>query len=241
MATPSIDLLLNILPDRPSQILTTLTQHPTLATAADANGYTLLHAAASYAHIDLLRALVTTYNASPNTRDSDGDTPLFYAETVPVARCLIEELGADAHARNSEGETVLERAESEEWILVASYLRERTGVSQPAAGTQQGAIQNGAASDASGSDNVDARANGVRVPPALPENVKIDIGHVSADADGLEAPDPEFRRRIEELAAREDFQGEEGQRQLRELVTDAVRGVAAEQNEGERASRRRVE
>jgi len=34
--------------------------------------------------------------------------------------------------------------------------------------------------------------------------------------------DEEFRRRIEELATRGDFNSEEGQRELRRLVTEAV-------------------
>ena len=46
-----------------------------------------------------------------------------------------------------------------------------------------------------------------------------------------EVADPALKQRIEELAAKEDFQGEEGQRQLRELITDAVRGVSGEERE----------
>jgi hypothetical protein len=37
-------------------------------------------------------------------------------------------------------------------------------------------------------------------------------------------PDPELRRRIEELAAREDFQTAEGQAELRRLVEEAIGG-----------------
>lgn len=40
-------------------------------------------------------------------------------------------------------------------------------------------------------------------------------------------PDPAFRRRIEELAARENFESDEGQQELRALITDAVRGTSA--------------
>jgi hypothetical protein len=36
--------------------------------------------------------------------------------------------------------------------------------------------------------------------------------------------DPEFRRRIEELAAREDFDTAEGQARLRRLVEDTLAG-----------------
>ncbi len=44
---------------------------------------------------------------------------------------------------------------------------------------------------------------------------------------------------LEELAAREDFQGEEGQRELRSLVTEAVGGLAADANARD-VRRRRV-
>jgi hypothetical protein len=60
-----------------------------------------------------------------------------------------------------------------------------------------------------------------------------------AEEDIGDAPDPEFRRRIEELAARDDFQTEEGQRQLRELVTEVVSGMTSEQTD--RSVRRRVD
>jgi len=51
----------------------------------------------------------------------------------------------------------------------------------------------------------------------------VNIGSMAPEEVG-EVVDTEFRRRIEELAAREDFQSEEGQQQLRELVTEALRG-----------------
>ena len=41
---------------------------------------------------------------------------------------------------------------------------------------------------------------------------------------GTEEVDPEFKRRIDELAAREDFQSEEAQNELRNLVMDAIQG-----------------
>jgi len=61
--------------------------------------------------------------------------------------------------------------------------------------------------------------------------------HDESQAEG-DAPDPEFRRRIEELAARDDFQTELGQRELKNLVTEAVGGLAADN--GERNVRRRL-
>ena len=54
-------------------------------------------------------------------------------------------------------------------------------------------------------------------------------------------PDPEFRRRIEELAAREDFQSEQGQADLRHLVEDVVSGMREEQRGQDRSTRQRTD
>lgn len=70
----------------------------------DANSYTPMHAAASYAHIELLEYLVSA-GGDVNVKDADGDTPLFTCETVDAARWLVEH-GADAAHKNGEGLTV---------------------------------------------------------------------------------------------------------------------------------------
>lgn len=62
-----------------------------------------------------------------------------------------------------------------------------------------------------------------RLPP-LPPNVTVNMG-TATEAEVPEEVDPVFRAKIEELAARENFRDEEGQRRLKELVTEAVRGV----------------
>jgi hypothetical protein len=59
------------------------------------------------------------------------------------------------------------------------------------------------------------------------------------EEDAAGAPDPEIRRRIEELAARENYDSEEVQRELRELVQEVVTGIGAEN--GGRSVRRRVD
>ncbi|KAK5012154.1 hypothetical protein LTR60_004444, partial [Cryomyces antarcticus] len=113
--------------------------------------------------------------------------------------------------------------------LVAAWLREN------AAGTSDGAAASVLAQTHGANDSPQAAAgtsqetNGVHPPPPLPDNVKINIGTIEEPSQGDgQDPDPEFRRRIEELAAREDFQGEEGQRELRNLITEAVTGLAAD-------------
>lgn len=220
LPTPTIDLLLNLIDTRPQAILTTLSQHPQLAAARDAHGYSLVHAAASYNQLDVLRQLVQIHNVPVNILDEDGETPLFATENVDVAKCLVEELHANVDIRNSEGKTAEEKIAEEEGEThaVYRYLRSRR----------------------TGDDSVSAGAidtDDVHPPPPLPDGVKINMGTMEEDA--ADAPDPEIRRRIEALAAREDYDSEEVQQQLRELVQDVVTGIGAD--DGGRSSRRRVE
>jgi hypothetical protein len=227
---PTIDVLLNAVPDHPQTVLAHLARHPHLAGAQDSHGYSLLHAAASYSHPALLRALVQTYSVSPDLVDEDGETPLFVCEAVDIARCLVEELGATVAWRNKEGQTAEERlSEDADFIPVAAYLRRvmaRAGALSDAGAAAHAESERGAGDE-------------LHHPPPLPNGIKINMGTVGEEEVVEGAPDPEFRRRIEELAAREDFQGEEGQRQLRELVTEAVTGLSAGQQG--REVRRRVE
>jgi hypothetical protein len=217
-----IDILLNLVPDSPASVLQHLENEPALASAQDSHGYSLLHAAASYAHIDLLRTLVEKFKVSPNIADEDSETPLFYTEKVEVAQALLD-LGATLTHKNDDGQTAEEKIEGEgDFPLVAAFLR------QKASGSSGTAI-----AEANGSSQTGQLSH----PPPLPEGIQFNIGTME-EPEG-DAPDPEFRRRIEELAAREDFQSEEGQRQLRELVTDAVTGLREDAGQGGRAATRR--
>jgi hypothetical protein len=214
-ARSKIDILLNLVPDSPATVLAQLANQPDLASSQDAHGYSLLHAASSYGQIDLLRALVQTYKASPNIVDEDNETPLFAAETTEVAQCLLD-LGVDTTHKNAEGLTAEEKIEGEaEYPLVAAFLRQHDVISTQT--TQNGEVGH---------------------PPPLPNGVKVNIGTMLEPLEG-DAPDPELRRRIEELAARDDFEGEEAQRELRELITDAVGGLRGEGEE--RNVRRRLD
>ena len=208
--------------DNSPQLLPLLRANPTLASGQDDHGYSLMHAAASYNHMDVLRALVNEFHVNVDLKDEDGETALFVAETIDCAKVLIEELHADITLRGDEGKTAREKIEEDgDFPELAVYLRikELEG---------SGALVNG----------VDERSttNGIHPPPPLPEGVSVDIGTMEPEEAG-EVVDPEFRRRIEELAARDDFQGEEGQRELRELITEAIRGEVGE----EREVRRRTE
>ncbi|KAF2019034.1 hypothetical protein BU24DRAFT_418625 [Aaosphaeria arxii CBS 175.79] len=230
LPAPTIDLLLNLIDTRPNSILASLSQHPQLASASDAHGYSLVHAAVSYNQLPVLRELVQKYNVDVDKLDEDGETPLFAAELASVARTLVEEFGADWRVRNIEGKTAEEKIAEEEGEAheVYLYLRSLRDGGQSANG-----------GGAEGAANLaQLETAGVHPPPPLPDGVKINVGTMEEDAVG-DAPDPELRRRIEELAAREDFQTEEVQQQLRELVTEVVSGIGSEQSE--RSVRRRVD
>jgi hypothetical protein len=145
-----------------------------------------------------------------------------------MARCLVEELGADWRIRNKEGMTAREKIEEEgDWPLVGAYLRDTES--------------NSAAS---------ITAAGHHSPPKFPVSVTaIDDPTTTANTDTngpteTEVVDPAFKARIESLAARPDFQDEEGQKELRNLVTEAVRGhvispAREQQEEAERGAIRR--
>lgn len=227
---PTIDALLNILPTPhgPEVVQSHLASHPNLAHKADVNGYTLLHAASSYAALDVLKSLVKDCRVDPNIKDQDGDTPLFYAETVAIARCLVEELGANAKLVNNDGKDAVANARANAddgeggWDEVADYLQAR--LSGP--------------TDKSTSTN--AAETETQQAPLLPPNVQVNLGTMSADElDAVEA-DPEFRARIEALAARQDFGEESGQRDLRALVEEAVGGLEDEQGTMGGDSKRRA-
>ncbi|SCU87895.1 LAMI_0D07932g1_1 [Lachancea mirantina] len=100
----------------------------------DPNGYTPLHAAASYAHTELLKKLCSEpYNGNINVTDNDGDTPLHHCEDVGTARLIIEELGGDLTLKNSEGKTALDAFEDEaEFPELITYMRAMSGVANDA-------------------------------------------------------------------------------------------------------------
>lgn len=242
MAT--IDQLLNMVPDRPQEVLSHLANQPQLASAQDFSGYSLLHAAVSYGHADLVRSLINQYGVSVSIKDEDGDTPICAAESVDMARLLVEEFHADLNSRNAEGLNPEEKIEAEEdFPMVAAYLREAAAQGSGAAGASVAAQTAGAnTSGAAQARTVNGDApttNGVtRVPPGIGD---IRIGTAPEPEDDGFVPDPEFRRRIEELAAREDFQSEQGQADLRHLVEDVVSGMREEQRGQDRSTRQRTD
>ena len=214
--------------DNSATLLPLLRSNPRLATSQDEHGYSLLHAAASYNHVDLMRCLKVEFNIDPNVVDEDEETALFVVETVEAAQCLIEDVGTDPRVKNAERMTAEDYIRIEgDFVAVADYLKEVRARDGEADKEDVSAGQNGVANGDFGSQH----------PPPLPPGVQLRMGTLDDEQSIGEVTDPELRRRIEELASREDFQGEEGQRQLRNLITDAVRAVG----EDRREIRRRVQ
>lgn len=196
--------------DNPSALLSLLRENPSLASGQDEHGYSLVHAAASYNHLDLLRTLVREYHVDVNLRDEDEETALFVVETLDAAKVLVEELGADLIIKGSDGYTAREKiAEDGDYPEIAEYLRIQELANSH--GHVNGTQTNGTAAEDSSA-----------MPP-LPQGMRLSMTTMDQpeEVDAAEVV-PEFRRRIEQLAERDDFYTEEGQAELRQLVQDTL-------------------
>lgn len=210
--------------DNPSALLPLLRENPGLASQQDEHGYSLIHAAASYNHLDLLRALVIEFRVPVDLRDEDSETALFVVETVEAARVLVEELDLDIGIAGDDGQTARQKIELDgDFPEVATYLASKEVLNAP----------NGASNGANGVNGANGTSGATpdEIPPP-PEGLSVNFGTMSeAEAAGLPL-DPELRRRIEELAARDDFHTEAGQAALQRLVEEALAGedLTAERN-----------
>ena len=91
--------------------------------SSDANGYTAIHAAASYGHVGLLRLLIQR-GGNINVQDNEGDTPLHHTEDLATAKVMVEEFSADYKIKNEDGLTAGQYIEEEgEFPELANYLR----------------------------------------------------------------------------------------------------------------------
>lgn len=194
--------------DNKPELLPLLRANPSMASQQDEHGYSLIHAAASYNHLDLLRTLVREFSVPVDLRDEDGETALFVVETVEAARLLVQELGLDESIKGSEGLTAREKIEAEdEYPEVAEWLK----------GREPGASGiNGNSSHANGAD-------ATALPP-VPQGLSVSMGTMDDPADDGPGPNPEIKRLIEEFAARDDSDTPEAQAELRQLIMQVISG-----------------
>ena len=188
--------------DNGPALLPLLQENPELASKQDEHGYSLVHAAASYNHLDLLRQLITEFKVDVNLKDEDGETALFVCETADAAKVLVEEFGADITIRGTEGKTARESLEAEaDFPAVVAFLKgveDARGIT-----TTAGSMPN-------------SNPEGF---PAPPPGMSLTVGTMNESSDEAY---PEFRRRIEEMAGRDDFNTPEGQADLRKFVKDVL-------------------
>ncbi|KAL0935924.1 ankyrin repeat protein [Colletotrichum truncatum] len=220
--------------DNPTALLSLLRESPAIASGQDEHGYSLVHAAASYNHLDLLRALIQEFKVDVDIRDEDEETALFVVETVAAAQCLVEELGADIDAKGAEGITAAQKIEGEgDYPEIAAYLNSVESKRLAAAVAK---VTGQSSTSASTTNNTAAAEGTTAAPPIdlppVPEGLAVTLGTMDQTEDVPAEVDPEFKRRIDQLAEREDFHTAEGQAELRRLVEDAVlgQGLAEERN-----------
>ncbi|KAJ2698788.1 hypothetical protein H4R19_005569, partial [Coemansia spiralis] len=95
----------------------------------DENGYSPLHAAASWKHLHVLQFLLDN-GGDVGVVDADGDTPLHVCEDRTCAALLLER-GADATKQNREGLTPVHTTLENEATEVTELLCEKLGVPVP--------------------------------------------------------------------------------------------------------------
>lgn len=181
------------------------------ANSKDPNGYTPVHAAASYGLIDLLKLLVSK-GGDINIQDSEGDTPLHHVEDVATAKFMVEDLKADYKMKNNEGQTAAAYIEEEgEFPELAQYLR-------------------------SLAHDLPTESNSVLSNLPAPGNVDgHQIRYTMEDALANGEVDEERRKKLEEIVSSENPEAA-----LRDLVTSAVReGMAQYKDEDNDAKRRK--
>ncbi|EGV64874.1 hypothetical protein PSN45_005226 [Yamadazyma tenuis] len=182
--------------------------------AKDPNGYTPIHAAASYGHIGLLRLLISK-GGDINIQDNEGDTPLHHCEDVRTAKVLVKDLDCDWTIKNEDGLTALEyRIEDEEFPELIEYLKT---VKYEAEGPD--AVQTATPSEEAASGSSDIHSS---LPEAVDgQNIRFSL---ESEVEGEISEDR--RKQIEAI-----INGENPEEALRQLVTNAVHEGMAQYRE----------
>lgn len=186
------------------------------ANSKDPNGYTAVHAAAAYGHVDLLKKLCQHHGGDINIRDSDGDTPLHHCEDAHTAKVIVEELGGDMTLTNDEGKTALQTFEEDaEFPELIQYMRLQSGVPQD--------------QDSLGID--------AQQLEQFKDNIRYTLETEPADAN-----DPESQARRQKLE--QIIQGENAEEELENYIREIIRsqimnGDASSQDDQANVKRRK--
>ncbi|BFZ58441.1 hypothetical protein PYCC9005_005503 [Savitreella phatthalungensis] len=187
------------------RVVTLLSSGDVYVNGHDANGYTILHAAASYGHLELLRLLVREHGGDINLEDFEGDTPLYVVEDRETARVIVEELGGDTAHRNKEGLTALEYlVEEGDFPDVVAYLSSVT----PQAGD----------AGVETPQDVSGNAEGAAM------QYEMEAGYSAEQLDNMDGLPAEVRAQIAEILSKTEEDGIDRDDQLRQLLTTALAG-----------------
>lgn len=199
------------------------------ANSADPNGFTPIHAAASYGHKDLLNYLLTTCNGNVNIQDSDGDTPLHHTEDLAIAEYLIKFFGADYKIKNNDGlnvkEYCTEEGEFPELINFYNLLEKCGDINS----LQNNEMEN--TEDSSSASAVDAIFNG--------QSLK--FGEADVIDDNSEETKAR-RQQVEQIFNDETLTEEQKNEKLKEYVIGVVSdniGVLRDENTEEESKKRK--
>ena len=86
----------------------------------DNNGYSAIHAAASYGHEELIRYLISI-GADVNLKDNDGDTPILLCEE-PEIFLILKSFGANPTVVNDIGQGIFEKVVEDENDVMIKFL-----------------------------------------------------------------------------------------------------------------------
>ncbi|QLG70778.1 hypothetical protein HG535_0A07200 [Zygotorulaspora mrakii] len=177
----------------------------------DPNGYTPVHAAAAYGHIELLKKLCKDYNGDINVRDGDGDTPLHHCEDLNTAKVIVEDLGADTTLTNNEKKTALQSFEEDgEFPDLINYMKSISGIPQE---------QDSLGIDVS---QLNEFKNSIRY---------------TLENDPVDESDPESLARRQKLEA--IIQGDNAEQELENYIRDIIRNQLMPQDDDPQGTKRR--
>ena len=202
------------------------------ANSFDANGYTPMHAAASWNHPEMLRWLVSK-GGNVNIQDHDGEcvvraglemtrpgpsvdsffctasTPLFVVEHLSMAQLLLE-LGADPHLHNQSNQTAA-HALAEDHRDIAEHLAQLTGEQLPAVSASADGQETSAASSLSANP-----------PPGELDSLDPASRQAAIETNQRAGA---LLERVQQILLEAEAAGEDPEERIRAVVDEAVRGT----------------